>query len=250
MRLSKFEIKMIQKAFKETFEDGKIYLFGSRVDDSKRGGDIDLYVVPNGELCDLYDIKMRFLAMLQENIGEQKIDVIIAKDANRPIEKEALKQGVDLMDSNIRLEKYLNECGKHIYRIEKAYNKIKDVFPISATKYELLNDDDIEAIDQYLFRFAKLQDTLGQRIFKTIVSEYVDNIDLLSFIDILNYLEKIGILENANLWMKLRGIRNEISHQYDDDSEEMSQSLNSIIAQKDVIIEVYNKIKKFYEDKK
>ena len=41
MRLSKRYIEVIKKYFKEFFENGEIYLFGSRVDDSKKGGDID-----------------------------------------------------------------------------------------------------------------------------------------------------------------------------------------------------------------
>jgi len=28
------------------FEEGNIYLFGSRADDTKKGGDIDLYLCP------------------------------------------------------------------------------------------------------------------------------------------------------------------------------------------------------------
>lgn len=46
MRLTNSEIEAIKKAFLKTFEDGKIYLFGSRADDTKKGGDIDLYIVP------------------------------------------------------------------------------------------------------------------------------------------------------------------------------------------------------------
>ena len=38
MRLSKDEIDGIKRAFEEVFKEGKIYLFGSRVDDNKRGG--------------------------------------------------------------------------------------------------------------------------------------------------------------------------------------------------------------------
>lgn len=95
MRLTKEEIKLIKQAFFEIFGDGKIYLFGSRVDDTKRGGDIDLYVNPKNR-DELRKKKIKFLVKLDEYIGEQKIDVVVAKDENRLIEKEALKTGVEL----------------------------------------------------------------------------------------------------------------------------------------------------------
>ena len=44
MRLSKEERRAILDVFKETFGSGSIYLFGSRVDDRLKGGDIDLYI--------------------------------------------------------------------------------------------------------------------------------------------------------------------------------------------------------------
>lgn len=96
MRLSSFEQEMIKKAFIETFESGKIYLFGSRVDDTKRGGDIDLYLVPSQKFDDERERKISFLVKLDSYIGEQKIDVILAKDKSRLIEREALKYGVEL----------------------------------------------------------------------------------------------------------------------------------------------------------
>jgi len=96
MRLTNYEVNMIKKAFQESFVDGKIYLFGSRVDDSKRGGDIDLYIVPSKKFEDERERKVRFLIKLDEYIGEQKVDVVIAKDKNRLIEQEALKYGVEL----------------------------------------------------------------------------------------------------------------------------------------------------------
>ena len=96
MRLTHFEQKMIKKAFIESFEEGKIYLFGSRVDDSKRGGDIDLYLIPSQKFENERDRKIKFLVKLDSYIGEQKIDVILAKDSSRLIEQEALKYGVRL----------------------------------------------------------------------------------------------------------------------------------------------------------
>ena len=96
IRLNSYEQKMIKKAFLETFEEGDIYLFGSRVDPTQRGGDIDLYLVPNTKFEDERERKIKFLIKLDEYIGEQKIDVILAKDKNRLIEQEALKYGIKL----------------------------------------------------------------------------------------------------------------------------------------------------------
>ncbi|MBU1667776.1 nucleotidyltransferase domain-containing protein [bacterium] len=88
MRLTQFEKESIKQTFLNIFKTGKIYLFGSRVDDSKRGRDIDLYMV--------FDKKIAFLGELQSKIGEQKIDVVISKDKTRAIEEEALRTGIEL----------------------------------------------------------------------------------------------------------------------------------------------------------
>jgi hypothetical protein len=53
MRLTENQIKSIRQAVKENFGAGtQVWLFGSRVDDSKRGGDINLLVCPNPENMD------------------------------------------------------------------------------------------------------------------------------------------------------------------------------------------------------
>ncbi|WP_440616750.1 nucleotidyltransferase domain-containing protein [Cysteiniphilum sp. 6C5] len=98
MRLTEYEIKAIKSSFLEVFGTGSVYLFGSRVDDNKRGGDIDLYIVPNEALSrdQLLEKKINFLVSVKSLIGEQKIDVIIATDESRLIEQEALTKGVKL----------------------------------------------------------------------------------------------------------------------------------------------------------
>ena len=93
MRLTKNEVTLIKKAFYETFGSGKVFLFGSRVDDTKRGGNIDLYLVPEIEFEDKRKKKISFLIKLDEYLGEQKIDVIMAKNRSRLIEQEALRYG-------------------------------------------------------------------------------------------------------------------------------------------------------------
>ena len=95
MRLTQKQIEAINESFKEIFQSGKIYLFGSRVDDSKKGGDIDLYI-DTDDKDNLSLKKIDFLVSLKRKIGEQKIDVVISRDKNRAIEQEAIKKGIEL----------------------------------------------------------------------------------------------------------------------------------------------------------
>ena len=98
MRLTKDELRLIKKAFYKTFKDGKLYLFGSRVDDEKKGGDIDLFIKLDTKLSikEEINLKRKFRLALHDVIGEQKIDIIISKDKKRSIEQEAIKNGVEL----------------------------------------------------------------------------------------------------------------------------------------------------------
>ena len=95
MRLTKQEIKSIKDIFQEVFQRGEIYLFGSRVDDNQRGGDIDLFIETDN-IGSMLEKKIDFLVKLKDKIGDQKIDVVISKDINRLIEREAIKRGVKL----------------------------------------------------------------------------------------------------------------------------------------------------------
>ncbi|MBN2824045.1 MAG: nucleotidyltransferase domain-containing protein [Campylobacterales bacterium] len=94
MRLKKYEIEAIKESFASTFAQGSIYLFGSRVDDNQKGGDIDLYIDTKVE--NKVAKKIDFLVALKNRIGEQKIDVVLSYNKNRAIEQEAIKNGIEL----------------------------------------------------------------------------------------------------------------------------------------------------------
>lgn len=83
MRLSSFEIASIVDLVKKHFaEDATVYLFGSRVNDELKGGDIDLFIHAAAGKCCL-DNKIRFLADLEKKIGERKVDVVFDVDKVR-----------------------------------------------------------------------------------------------------------------------------------------------------------------------
>jgi len=97
MRLSTKELAIIKEKSRLFFgKESKVYLFGSRVNDSERGGDIDLYIIPPQPLSadKRFEKKIDLLVDLKCVLGDQKIDLLIAKEKASSIEKEALQKGV------------------------------------------------------------------------------------------------------------------------------------------------------------
>lgn len=96
MRLTEEEQSVIKRIVAEIFgEDAALWLFGSRVDDAKRGGDVDLYVIP-GERDDLFMKRVICLGKLEAALP-YPVDLVVAEhDASRPIDRIALKTGVML----------------------------------------------------------------------------------------------------------------------------------------------------------
>lgn len=85
MRLSESEIKIIKSVAREVWgNQTMIYLFGSHTDDSKRGGDIDLYIhlEEDQDPKNIMFKKAEFLGKLELQLGEQKIDVLVRTQYN------------------------------------------------------------------------------------------------------------------------------------------------------------------------
>lgn len=94
MRLSNQELNSIRSEILSADPDGKIFLFGSRADDSRRGGDIDLFVETSVRL----DLKRRML--LEHRISsacDTQVDLLFKApdDDESPIHRIA-RQGVRL----------------------------------------------------------------------------------------------------------------------------------------------------------
>jgi len=87
MRLSNKEVSIIKDTLYSIFGDATIYLFGSRLDDNKKGGDIDLFVISKNTT---FQNKIKALAKLKRLL-HKPVDLVLHKDFSREIEKEALK---------------------------------------------------------------------------------------------------------------------------------------------------------------
>ena len=99
MRLTENQQMAILEAVTEVFgTDAKVLLFGSRVDDTARGGDIDLLVHSGKPIRQRERKALQLVARLQIRLGDQPIDVLVLDPdtARQAIHEEALRTGVEL----------------------------------------------------------------------------------------------------------------------------------------------------------
>ncbi len=103
VRLSDYDLAQITELFKKYFgSQDHLWVFGSRVDLSKRGGDIDLYIETIDPIAASANKKRtQYIIALWDAIGEQKIDIVLnlvaAKPFELPIYKIAREEGVQLV---------------------------------------------------------------------------------------------------------------------------------------------------------
>ena len=94
MRLSTNEVETLKRSLLNISDDAKMYLFGSRIDDSKKGGDIDILILSDKlTKRDIRKIRIDFF----KKFGEQKLDIVLDKtNIQKIFTKQILKQAIEL----------------------------------------------------------------------------------------------------------------------------------------------------------
>ena len=124
--------------------------------------------------------------------------------------------------------------------LEKSY-----VFLLDMEKYEkILQDLQMVAYrDQIIYRFSKLQDIMGAKLFKSLFLYLGENVDK-PFLDILNALEKMNLI-SVDEWFELRYLRNGIAHEYGESDGKIGlEILNSIYTQREELRKILENIDK------
>ena len=143
--------------------------------------------------------------------------------------------GSELKD---RIIQTFDTCALHIKRMEFAKSKVSAFIPLSRDNYYSIDDETIGFLDQYIFRFSKLQDTMGSRLFPLTLEALAEPVTDLAFIDILNRLEKLEIIDSALSWVQFRKIRNDIAHEYPASLIERIEGINILFDKLDMLRQV------------
>ncbi len=117
-----------------------------------------------------------------------------------------------------------NEAYRSAKLLLMSYERLVHLIPLNGVSLAGLRADDLDKLDAFRVRYCDLQDCLGQKVFRSILSLEEEIIS--SNLDTLNKMEKRGILNSFDEWKGLREIRNLFSHDYPETDEEKAEILN------------------------
>lgn len=142
-----------------------------------------------------------------------------------------------------RLSREFDICDRHIQRIDEALEAMHTDIPMSVDSYTNLDENQIRCMDQFIFRFSKLQDAMGAKIFRYVLEYLDEDVSALPMRDILNLLERYHFIDSADEWGYIRELRNEIAHDYPLLENDIVSVLNELISKVPILKSIYKRMK-------
>ena len=122
-----------------------------------------------------------------------------------------------------------------------ALAAIEPTLPLTAQALASMTDETVQDWDQFILRFTKLQDTMGNRLFPALLDYLQEPYEDRPMLDKLHRLEKLGYLTQADDWQALRTIRNRFAHDYPEDDQLKAAYLNESIASAHTLLRILNR---------
>ena len=98
-------------------------------------------------------------------------------------------------ETSDKLKETLTICDLHYQRMMFAFDNVRKYFPLTELNFSQVSPIELALFDQLIYRFSKLQDSMGSRLFKQLLEAPEEDISGLPFIDILYKMEKLNLLE-------------------------------------------------------
>lgn len=122
---------------------------------------------------------------------------------------------------------------------DRAGKAVEEISRIQLDKRIFDDFEAIKTIDTFIYRFSKIQDYMGEKLFPAVLDMLVEYKPSMSFKDILNKLERLEIIQSSRQWMDFREIRNTLTHEYPDNENEILEGIK-------LAVNAYTEIKNIY----
>jgi len=131
---------------------------------------------------------------------------------------------------------------------KRAKSALDEILTWKNLDSEIFEDfEKVKTINTFIYRFIKLQYTMGDKLFRAFLDEIGEYKSNMSLLDILDKLEKFEIIENAKDWMRYRKLRNQLTHKYPNNEDETIEGIKMAIKTYYQIDVIFNNISNYYE---
>nr|VFK11247.1 MAG: hypothetical protein BECKLPF1236B_GA0070989_102127 [Candidatus Kentron sp. LPFa] len=131
-------------------------------------------------------------------------------------------------------------CQTHREALQDALTDLKGR-KIGLDDLNRLDKADRRLLDQFAYRYTRLQDDMGARLIPNILRALSEEITAMPTVDRLSRMEQLGWLESAEEWSELRQVRNEFTHDYPDDAHERLARLQLAMVCGERISQIYER---------
>lgn len=119
------------------------------------------------------------------------------------------------------------------------------LFPLSVRVLQNLDEESLERLDAFRVRYASLQDILANKLFRSLLA--LEEEPALSMLDVLNAMEKRGVLDSFESWKRLRDLRNAFMHDYPDEMDLRSDALTQAHSAAAILLDTLSRLQKYAE---
>ncbi len=145
--------------------------------------------------------------------------------------------------------------------LSAIFESIDRLFMSCTIDFDLLSEADIcqewfddynnqRVVNSFLFNYTKIQDKIGAKLFRQVLLALREVSDAsVPMIDLLNLLEKLGLIESTEQWDRLREIRNAIAHEYPADVQERIDNILLALSGFESLRHIYVNIKSYMQSK-
>jgi hypothetical protein len=145
-----------------------------------------------------------------------------------------------------KLEAALRECWRHSDTLVTALREIAAIRPVTPARVANLGVTERRVLDQIAYRYAKLQDSLGETVLPGLLELAAEPLAPNAlFAEKLHRLERLGAIASAQRWKFLREVRNTVAHEYPDEPEIQAAIVERLLNATGELIEVWRGVEAF-----
>jgi hypothetical protein len=137
-------------------------------------------------------------------------------------------------------EYVIDEIQHHINRIEAILPEIESWMPLNIEDFN--DTEKVKTIDSFIYRFIKIQDKMGEKLFPSVLYALHEYDSTMPFIDVLNKLEKLRLIPSADEWIEFRNLRNTLTHEYPDNEDEIIQAIEIALDAYKTMLSIFGKM--------